>query len=70
MTQPSDLMRAYWAALAARGDRPRTLYGMVSVGGEQPYGYVIGWSVSRKEIESRIAARGTPENWRIEEFIP
>ena len=70
MTQPTFLMQNYWTACRARGDKPKKIYGLVSRGGEQPPGYVLAWSTYAPDIARRLDARGDPQNWQIEEFLP
>lgn len=58
-------MRSLWRHQAARGDQPSVVYAIVSLGVEQPKGYVIGWSIRRKGAEAALDKRGDPSNWAI-----
>ena len=35
----------YWNQCAARGDKKRPVYMIVSNGSSQPKGYVVGWAI-------------------------
>ena len=67
---PTELMRMYWASCRARGDKPRKVYGLVSMGApaQQPKGYVIGWGVTLPYVEMLQERHGA--GWEIQEFEP
>lgn len=70
-TQPiTALMRSMWKRQAERGDKPTKVYAIVSLGVEQPKGYVIGWAIRRKSAEADLSKRGNPEAWRIVTVTP
>lgn len=70
----TELMQLYWAACRGRGEKPRKVHGLVSLGApaEQPKGYVIAWGVLRGYVEAQHDKRSEPEKsgWEIQEFEP
>lgn len=68
---PTELMRLYWDACRARGEKPKLVHGLVALAGaQQPLGYVIAWGVNRGYVENRKAALGDSDKWEIQEFRP
>lgn len=67
----TELMQLFWKAQRERGDTPRRLYGLVSLGGGmQPKGYVISWGLLRDYVEMIQARLGDADKWEIQEFEP
>lgn len=67
----TELMRNYWAACRARGEKPRRVFGLVALkGAEQPAGYVLHWGLLRSYVESLQERRGDADKWEILEFEP
>lgn len=56
----TGLMHDFWTF-----NPHKPLWAMVSVGGEQPVGYVKGWSVSKREMHCRRLSEWHPENWKL-----
>lgn len=67
MTNPHSLILKYWENVEARGEKPLPVYTVISTGGEQPVGYCLGWSVSKKAAEQRAEAySGTSKIERLD----
>lgn len=64
--RPNNLIQNYWAACESRGEKPKPVYCLVSIGGEQPTGYVKAWSIRRKQVESWRERELQPEFWHVE----
>lgn len=71
MTEPTELMRKFWNNQRLRGETPGPIYAAVSKGGDQPVGYVIGWSLHRRWVKRRLLKEGHDlANWTIERIEP
>ena len=44
---PATILK-YWQNCLARGDKPRPVWMVVSLGKIQPEGYCVGWSISKR----------------------
>lgn len=55
-----DFMRGFWMF-----NPHKPLWAMVSVGGEQPVGYIKSWSMSKREMARLIKRQWHPENWKL-----
>src|SRR5208337_2261760 len=54
-----------------RGDNPTPVYAIVSQGGQQPEGSVIGWSVNKKQIEKELEKYTLGGGkWAIQKMVP
>jgi hypothetical protein len=63
-------MLAHWRWQLEHGKPLRALWGLVSLGGEQPKGYVKGWSLAPRHMRKQQAAQWYPDQWEIVKFTP
>lgn len=60
-----DTLLKFWNHQEDVGRRPAPVWAMVSLGMEQPKGFVKGWSVSKTWIEGRLNQEPIPSNWSL-----
>lgn len=65
-----SLIIRYWKTALARGDAPRAVWAVVSTGREQPEGYIIGWSVSKRGARRDLDKRQDANAWRLVRMVP
>lgn len=65
-----SLIVKYWQAAIERGETPRPVWAVVSMGGEQPVGYIIGWSVSKRRAQRDLIKRWDVDRWRLVRMVP
>lgn len=70
MTNPTALMLSHWRFNAEHGRPLKPIYALVSLGADQPAGYVKGWALKRRHMEARRVEEWTPDSWTVEQINP
>lgn len=60
----------FWKHAIAEGRTPAAVWATVSLGGQQPEGYVAGWSVSKRSALADLVKRGDAGNWILVQMLP
>ncbi len=65
-----NLMVRYWKGQEKRGAPLRDIFAVVSFGGVQPEGYIMGWSSTRKDAAAQIERFSNNGDLRIVKCSP
>jgi hypothetical protein len=68
--QPATvLMQQFWSAQRSRGEKPRTVLGLVPLSQQEPC-QPVAWGVLRSYVEMIQARQTKPDDFEIREFYP
>ena len=65
-----SLIIKFWKNCLADGRKLRPIWALVSLGGEQPEGYISGWSISKRAAEQMLNQKLSAEHWRLVRIVP